>query len=338
VIKKYRDAGISILAETGFGNDIGLDLSAMEGVTTSSRKEILAQADILYTNLPLGQPDLAHVKAGALLVSFYQPFQSKAFLTDLEGKPVTAFSLDMIPRSTLAQSMDSLSSMASIAGYKAVLVAALRLARYFPMMMTAAGTIRPAKVVILGAGVAGLQAIATAKRLGAKVSVFDVRKAVKEEVQSLGAKFIEVEGSKDDQDAGGYAVEQTEAYQQKQKQLIHDTVKDADVVITTAQLRGKAAPILVTRAMVEDMKFGAVIVDLASSSGGNCELTVDEQETLHQGVTIIGDSYLYNKALIDASSLLANNIVNFVQLFVKDGALVVDSENEILSSAQVYPL
>ncbi|MEE9373829.1 MAG: NAD(P)(+) transhydrogenase (Re/Si-specific) subunit alpha, partial [Saprospiraceae bacterium] len=212
-----------------------------------------------------------------------------------------------------------------------------KLPRYFPMMMTAAGTVKPASVLILGAGVAGLQAIATARKLGAKVQVFDVRKAVKEEVQSLGAKFVEVEGSSDNKDAGGYAIDQTSDYKDRQKQAIHDSVKKADVVITTAQLRGREAPILVTKAMVEDMKPGSVIIDLASSTGGNCEVTKDNQEINHKGVTVIGDSSLYNRAIIDASSLLANNIHNYVATFIKEGTLNINMDNEIISGSMVHP-
>ena len=270
-------------------------------------------------------------------ISFYQPFVNDEKVKELEGAKVKAFSMDMIPRTTLAQSMDVLSSMASIAGYKAVLLAAEKLPRYFPMMMTAAGTVRPSTVLILGAGVAGLQAIATAKRLGAKVEAFDVRAAVKTEVESLGAKFVEVEGATDDKDAGGYAVQQTEEYKQKQKEKIHERVKNADVVVCTAQLRGRPAPTLVTAQMVKDMKPGSVIIDMAASTGGNCELSENNADIMAENVRIIGDSFLFNNALEDASALLANNIQSFVSTFVKEGDLVVDYDNEIIAKSQVYP-
>ncbi len=336
-LKKYQKIGVSVLAESKALTNSDEELEGKEGIEITSRKDILSQSDIVYCNTPLSPSELKKINKDAIVVSFYAPFNPENKMDTLKGSDVKAFSMDMIPRTTLAQSMDVLSSMASISGYKAVLLSAEKLPRYFPMMMTAAGTVKPAQVLILGAGVAGLQAIATARKLGAKVQVFDVRKAVKEEVQSLGAKFVEVDGSSDDKAAGGYAIEQSEDYQQRQKEAIHNSVKLADVVITTAQLRGREAPILVTKAMVEDMKAGSVIIDLASSTGGNCEVTKDNEEIKHNGVTVIGDSALYNKAIIDASSLLANNIHNYVATFVKEGAMNVDMENEIISGSLVHP-
>jgi NAD(P) transhydrogenase subunit alpha len=336
IIKKYVALGCSVSIENGLGSSVHQSFDALENVHEESRENVLRNADLIYAHTPLHPTDLDKVKEGAVLVSFYAPFNETNDLSTLEGRPMQAFSMDMIPRTTLAQSMDVLSSMASIAGYKAVLLAAEQLPRYFPMMMTAAGTIKPATVVILGAGVAGLQAIATAKRLGAIVEVFDVRHAVKEEVQSLGGRFIEVEGSSDDKDAGGYAVEQTEDYKRRQQEKVNERVQRADVVITTAQLRGKRAPTLVTREMVESMKHGSVIIDMASSTGGNCELSKNEETVIHNGVKIIGDSNLDRSALIDASEMLANNIHNYVSLFIKEGSIVIDEENEIISKSRVY--
>ncbi len=336
-LKKYQRLGADILAEKDVLKYADEDLSFYEGFEKGSRESILGQAQIVYSNVPIENSEVKKIKDASILVSFYAPFNPVNKMRTLRGTNKKAFSMDMIPRSTIAQSMDVLSSMGSISGYKAVLLAAEKLPRYFPMMMTAAGTVKPATVLILGAGVAGLQATATAKRLGAKVEVFDVRKAVKEEVQSLGAKFVEVEGSADDKDAGGYAVEQTKDYQERQKQAIHDRVKNADVVITTAQLRGKPAPTLVTKAMVEDMKSGSVIIDLASSTGGNCEVSKDNAQIDHKGVTVIGDSSLFNKAIIDASSLLANNIYNYLATFIKVGQLHLDMEDEIIASSMVHP-
>jgi len=336
-LKKFEKLGVEVSAEAKALDNSDEDLSSKEGLEITSRADILKSCDLVYCNQPLKPAELKKIKKDAAVVSFYAPFNPVNKMDTLKGSEVKAFSMDMIPRTTLAQSMDVLSSMASISGYKAVLLAADKLPRYFPMMMTAAGTVKPANVLILGAGVAGLQAIATARKLGAKVQVFDVRKAVKEEVQSLGAKFVEVEGSSDDKDAGGYAVEQTKDYQDRQKQAIHDSVKNADVVITTAQLRGREAPILITKAMVEDMKPGSVIIDLASSTGGNCEVSKDNDEINHKGVTVIGDSSLYNKAIIDASSLLANNIYNYTSTFVKEGKLDLDMENEIIAKSLVHP-
>ena len=335
-IKKYITKGVEILLEEGVTDSISSDFSPLEGVELTTKEAIMKGADVVYCNTPLEEDQLKGVNEGAMLVSSYNKFKPDDVIYEGDHS-VHVFSLDMIPRTTLAQSMDVLSSMASIAGYKAVLLAADKLPRYFPMMMTAAGTIKPATVLILGAGVAGLQAIATSRKLGARVEAFDVRKAVKEEVESLGAKFVEVEGSTDDKAAGGYAVEQTEDYKQRQKEKIHERAANADVIITTAQLRGRPAPILITKEMVEDMKYGSVIIDMASSTGGNCELTEDDKEINHKGVTIIGDSFLFNKAMIDASELLANNIHDFISIFIKEGNLEMDMENEIISSSKIYP-
>ena len=336
-LKKYNKLGVTVMAEEAVLTNSDEDIKGKEGIEIADRKDILSKSDVIYCGTPLPAGDLKKIKEDTMIISFYAPFNPVNEMDSLIGCKSKVFSMDMIPRTTLAQSMDVLSSMASISGYKAVLLAAEKLPRYFPMMMTAAGTVKPAQVLILGAGVAGLQAIATARKLGAKVEVFDVRKAVKEEVQSLGAKFVEVEGSADDKAAGGYAVEQTEDYQARQKEAIHASVKKADVVITTAQLRGREAPILITKAMVEDMKAGSVIIDLASSTGGNCEVSKDNAEVDHKGVKVIGDSSLFNKAIIDASSLLANNIHNYVATFITEGALNIDMENEIISGSLVHP-
>jgi len=337
-VKKFEKLGVQMLLENGLGEDLGLQLDVADHVSYQDRINTIKKSDILYSTEPLSPEELSAMSEDAILLSFYAPFNPTNQMDSLSGVQNEVYSMDMIPRTTLAQSMDVLSSMASIAGYKAVLLAAEQLPRYFPMMMTAAGTVKPATVLIFGAGVAGLQAIATAKRLGAKVEVFDVRRAVKTEVESLGGKFVEVEGSTDDKDAGGYAVEQTEEYKQKQKAKIHERVSNADVVITTAQLRGRTAPILVTTAMVNDMKHGSVIIDLAASTGGNCELTQNDTTITHvNGVKIIGDSFLANRALIDASSLLSNNIYNYANTFIKDGALHIDKENEITVKSRVHP-
>jgi NAD(P) transhydrogenase subunit alpha len=246
-------------------------------------------------------------------------------------KGYSVFSLDTIPRTTRAQAMDVLSSQANIAGYKAVVLAATQYSRYFPMLMTAAGSIPPAKVLILGAGVAGLQAVATARRLGAVVEVFDTRPAVKEEVMSLGAKFVEVEGAADASKAGGYAVEQSEDFQRRQREKIHEHAKKSDIIITTAQIPGRKAPILITKAMIEDMRQGSVIIDIASATGGNTDLTQDGKTILHNGVTIIGNSALAATAPADASKLYAKNVLNFSKLIIdKDGGLNLNFEDDIV--------
>ena len=239
--------------------------------------------------------------------------------------------MDMLPRTTRAQSMDILSSQANIAGYKAVLLAAMQLPKYFPMFMTAAGSIAPAKVMILGAGVAGLQAIATAKRLGAVVEVFDTRPAVKEEVMSLGAKFIEVEGALDASKAGGYAVDQTEEYKQKQQQRIAEVASKADVIITTAQIPGKKAPILLPDSILDSMKSGSFIIDLASATGGNTTQTKDSETVVYKNVTIIGNSNLQGTMPSDASKLYGKNILNFLQLiFGPEGQINLNFEDDLV--------
>jgi NAD(P) transhydrogenase subunit alpha len=334
-LDKYSKHFAKVILEKGIQDSVGLNMTG-DKLSIEKRDAVLATCDLIYSNEPLDESELKGIKDGTVLISTYGIFDASVSPYSVD-KNISVFSLDMIPRTTLAQSMDVLSSMASIAGYKAVLKAASNLPRYFPMMMTAAGTIKPATVLVLGAGVAGLQAIATAKRLGSRVEAFDVRKAVKDEVQSLGAKFIEVDGSVDDKAAGGYAVEQTEDYQRRQKEKIHERVTNADVVITTAQLRGRKAPILVTKEMVADMKYGSVIIDMASSSGGNCELSEDKKSVVKHGVTIIGDSNLAHEALIDASDLLSNNIHDYMMLFIKDGAIHLDEENEIISKSKIYP-
>ena len=331
---KYLKLTTLILLEKGSGDLAFIPDSNFNGkLEITSRAEVLKKSDILLSALPPSGSELDAIKPGASIVSMFAPFQVPGIADPFKAKGIIAYSLDMIPRSSLAQSMDVLSSMASLAGYKAVLVAAGLLPRYFPMLMTASGTIKPAKVLVLGAGVAGLQAIATAKRLGAVVEVFDTRKAVKEEVESLGAKFVEVEGAKDDKGAGGYAVEQSEEFLIRQRQVVQDKASKSDVVICTAQIRGKKAPILITGDTLSRMRSGSVIIDLASSTGGNCESSKDKETINLNGITVMGNSYLANTVAIDASFLLSNNYLNFIKLLVKDGAIQYDSNNEILSAA-----
>ena len=298
-----------------------------------SRAEILSGADLVLTIHLLSDDELKELKPSAVLLGVYQPLFNFAKMKEWAAKGLTSFSLDMIPRTTRAQSMDVLSSQASVAGYKAVVLAASNFSRYFPMLTTSAGSIPPAKVLVLGAGVAGLQAIATAKRLGAVVEVFDTRPAAKEEVMSLGAKFIEVEGAADASKAGGYAVEQTEEYKAKQKQRISDAIAKADIVISTAQIPGKKAPVLITREMVERMKGGAMIVDLAASTGGNCELTQNNTTTTHNNVSIVGNSNLPSSVPADASKMYGKNILNFLKLIIDDkGGLNLNFEDDLVKS------
>ncbi|MEN7549508.1 Re/Si-specific NAD(P)(+) transhydrogenase subunit alpha [Rapidithrix thailandica] len=305
---------------------------ATAGAKLVEREQILKDTELVISIHPVNGKELSQLQ-GKVYISSFAPFTEGVDLSPVAEAGITALSLDMIPRSTIAQSMDILSSMASIAGYLSVIEAAKHLPRYFPMLTTAAGTIPPAKVLVLGAGVAGLQAIATAKRLGAVIEAFDTRAAAKEEVQSLGAKFVEVEGATDDKAAGGYAVEQSEEYKKKQQALIKEKIEKSDVVITTAQLRGKRAPILIKKDMVEAMNPGSVIVDLAASTGGNCELTKNEAVIEHKGVTIIGNSNLAAELPMNASQLYAKNIHNYLKVFLKEGKLELDFDNEIIKSS-----
>lgn len=299
------------------------------GAAIQTREYILKNSDIVLKINPPGDDE---IPAGKVLVAIMNPLVNTALVKKLAAKKVTSFSLDMAPRTTRAQAVDILSSMATIAGYKAVLVAASKLPNFFPMFMSASGTIKPSKVLILGAGVAGLQSLATSKKLGAVVEVFDVRPAVREEVMSLGGKFIEVEGSRDDASAGGYAVEQTEEYKKKQAKLIHDHARKSNVVICTAQIPGKKAPLLLTKETVEAMAPGSVIIDMAAGSGGNCELTIKDETVIHNQVRIIGNSDYPSKMPADASKMLGKNYTNFLDLMIdEEGNLKLDFEDEIIA-------
>ncbi len=319
-------------------NDAGKNAYAFDDayqtkkINIAKRSAILSSSEIILSINPLSEQDIQQLKPNTILIGVYQPLFNYHLMKQWAEKNITVFSLDMIPRSTRAQSMDVLSSQANIAGYKAVIEAANIYPKYFPMLMTTAGSITPAKVLILGAGVAGLQAIATARRLGAVVEVFDTRPAVKEEVMSLGAKFIEVEGAADASKAGGYAVEQTEEYKQKQQQKIADSIAKADIVITTAQIPGKKAPILITDEMMNAMKPGSVIIDLAAATGGNTLQTKNNETVQYNNVTIIGNSNLASTLPADASKLYGKNVLNFLQLIItKDGNINLNFEDDIVA-------
>lgn len=301
------------------------------GAEAESSESMMHKSDVLVgINIPENQKK-NFFRSGQVFVGTFSPLTNHQIVKELQDKKITSFSLDAIPRTTRAQAMDVLSSMATIAGYRAVLDAALHLPTFFPMFMSAAGTIRPAKLLILGAGVAGLQAIAVARKLGAVVEVFDVRSAVKEEVQSLGAKFIEVEGAVEDKAAGGYAVEQTEEFRKKQSRMIQDHAAKSDVVICTAQIPGMKAPVLIRKETVIKMKPGSVIVDLAASTGGNCELTVNDKTVHHNGVAIIGNSGYAAGMPVDASRMYGKNLFNFIQLLTNaDGNLNLNMDDEII--------
>lgn len=328
----------NILVETGAGEKAMVeDAEYVEaGAKIAGREELLNQADIFLSINPPAKDFLSKLGKGKIVISVFNPLADKEMVGFVKESGLTVFSMDMIPRTTRGQAMDILSSMATVAGYKAVLDAANRLPNFFPMFMTAAGTIRPAKLLILGAGVAGLQAIAVARKLGAVVEVFDVRSAVKEQVESLGAKFVEVEGAKEDAAAGGYAVEQDEEFKKKQKQLIHDHAAKSNVVICTAQIPGRKAPLLIEKNTVKAMRKGSVIIDLAASTGGNCELTEDGKVIVKEGVTIVGNSAYPSEMPNDASRMYGNNLVNFLKLLIaKDGSLQLNFEDDIVKNTCV---
>lgn len=325
--------GMEVLVESHAGARAYYSNEAYEevGAKILSRKEVLETSNMVLS-IQFPDEELIRVlKEGQSLVSLFQPLYNKEKIQKLANQGLTLYSLDTIPRITRAQSMDVLSSQATVAGYKAVLLAAANLSRFFPMLTTAAGTITPARVLVIGAGVAGLQAIATARRLGAVVDAFDTRPEVKEQVMSLGAKFVEVEGAIAAVGTGGYAVEQSEEYKKRQQEEINKYASKADAIITTALIPGKKAPLLITKKIVEEMRPGSVIIDLASVMGGNCELTKDQETVHYNGVTIIGNSNLASTMPGDASKMFSKNIYNFLKLLVQDGKIQLNWDDEIIS-------
>lgn len=329
---------VNLLVETNAGmTAFASDKEYLEaGAKVVTKAEVIAGADLLIKIQPPTTEEIALLKDGQVIMAVLSPYFNADLVKELAAKNITSFSMDVVPRTTRAQAMDILSSMATVAGYKAVLTAANSLPKFFPMFMTAAGTIKPANMLILGAGVAGLQAIATSRKLGAVVYVFDVRAAVKEEVVGLGGKFVEVEGAIDDKAAGGYAVEQTEEFKARQAQAIHDQAVKSDVVICTAQIPGRRAPLLLKKETVEAMKPGSVIIDLAASTGGNCELTRDNETIVHQGVKIIGNSQFPTDMPTDASRMYGKNMINFLKLIItKEGALNLNWEDDIVKGTAV---
>lgn len=332
-VKKFIKDGHEVIFEADAGaHAFYLDDTFVDaGATVKSRADILSGADLVAFVNPPAMDDLKQMKSQAWAVGMFDPRSNPEMVAEVKAMDIIAFSMEKIPRTTIAQSMDVLSSMASIAGYKAVLVGANALPSYMPMLMTAAGTIPPAKVLVLGAGVAGLQAIATARRLGAKVEAFDVRSAVKEEVMSLGATFVEVEGATEDKAAGGYAVEQTDDYKRKQSELIHQRAAASDIIVTTANIPGRKAPILINGDTVKAMKNGSVIVDLAAVTGGNCEGTENGKTVSKDGVTIIGESNLPASMPFHASKLYGNNVYNFIKHVNKVSEEGLNMEDEIVS-------
>ena len=336
-------AGLNVRVERGAGALAGIrDADYEEKGVEIVDRDTAYQSDVILAvrhggaNLERGAADVARVKNGQLLIAFLDPLNEPKIAREVAYRRCTAFAMELIPRITRAQSMDALSSMATVAGYKAVLLAANELPRMFPMMMTAAGTITPARVFVMGAGVAGLQAIATAKRLGAVVHAYDVRPAVKEQVASLGAKFVEVDlETGDAEDKGGYAKEQGEEFLRRQRELMMEVVGESDVVITTAAIPGRKAPILVTQAMVEAMRAGSVIVDLAAERGGNCELTQLDEVVVHNDVKILGPENITGMVPFHASQMYAKNVATLLLHLYKDGELVIDDQDEVVSGTML---
>jgi len=345
VVPSLLKAGFEVVVEAGAGREAGYpDIHYVEkgAKILAERAAVFATADIIVqilcygSNDVTGQADLSLFRPGQILIGFLRPLGSLEMLQELADTKVTSFSVELVPRTTRAQSMDALSSMATICGYKAVLIAADRLPRIFPMLTTAAGTITPARVFVIGAGVVGLQAIATARRLGAVASAYDLRPAAKEQVQSLGGRFVELPiEAKDAEDARGYARPQDESFYQRQRELLGRVVRESDVVITAAVIPGKKSPVLVTEEMVRGMAPGSVILDLAAERGGNCELTRTGQTIVEHGVTIIGAINMASGVPYHASQMYARNISAFLLHLLKDGRLNLNLEDEIIRETLV---
>jgi NAD(P) transhydrogenase subunit alpha len=332
VLAKFAQLGARILIETDAGMGARIPDRLFDGAEFSPNPQgILAECDIFLKVQPPTSEELAALKAGAIVVGFMQAYQQHGMVQELCQRNITSFAMELVPRISRAQSMDALSSQAAVAGYKAVLIAANTLDKFIPMLTTAAGTIRPAQFLIIGAGVAGLQAIATARRLGAVVEGFDVRSATREQVESLGAKFVDTGVSAEGE--GGYARELTTEEQAAQQEVLNQHIAKADVVITTAAVPGRPAPRIITAAAVANMKPGAVIIDLGAESGGNCELTQAGETISHNDVIIVGPVNLPADLARHASEMYARNLLNFIQPALQDGELVIDWEDEVFAGA-----
>jgi H+-translocating NAD(P) transhydrogenase subunit alpha len=332
VAEKLHKEGVRVLMERGAGERAGFPDALYKNVTwAASDAQVLAESDVLLTVQPLGVEQIGRLKPTAVLIGFMQPHARRAEVLALKSRGITSFAMELVPRISRAQSMDALSSQAAIAGYKAVLIAASQLQKFLPMLTTAAGTIRPAQVLVIGAGVAGLQAIATARRLGAVVEAYDVRSATREQVKSLGAKFVETGVSADG--AGGYARELTAEEKSKQQEVLDARIAAADAVVSTASVPGRAAPRIISRAAVERMRPGAVLVDIAAESGGNCELTRAGEVIEHQGVRIVGPVNLPAQLAYNASEMYARNLFNFLKPALAKGELAIDWNDEVFAQS-----
>jgi len=332
VARKLVESGARVLVEHGAGTRAQFPDSAYQNVSwADSAEAVLQQSDVVLTVQPLSVDQIHRLKAGAVVIGFMQPYSRRAEVKALQDAGVTSFAVELIPRISRAQSMDALSSQAAIAGYKAVLIAADHLPKFMPMLTTAAGTIRPSQVLVIGAGVAGLQAIATARRLGAVVEAYDVRSATKEQVKSLGAKFVDTGVSADG--TGGYARELTEEEKRKQQEVLDSRIAAADAVVTTASVPGRPAPKIISRAAVERMRPGSVIVDIAAEQGGNCELTRTGEIVEHQGVKVIGPINLPGDLAYNASEMYARNLLNFLKPALDKGELKIDWNDEVFAQS-----
>jgi len=334
VVKRLVSDDLQINIQSNAGEQAGFFDSDYEsaGIIQDS-SELLGKADINLMVNPPSDEQIAQLKEGSVLIGYLNPHTDLERFNKLAQKNISAFSMELIPRISRAQAMDALSSQASIAGYKAVLLASNILGKFFPMLTTAAGTIRPSKALIIGAGVAGLQAIATARRLGAIVEGYDVRAAVKEQVESLGAKFVDIEIKAEGE--GGYARELTEEEKQQQQEILAKHVAAADVIVTTAAIPGRASPKIISTSMIEGMRGGSVIVDLAAEGGGNCELTKTGETVIHKGVKIYGPVNVPSMVANHASELYAKNLQNFLELLIQEGAINIDLEDEIINDSLI---
>jgi H+-translocating NAD(P) transhydrogenase subunit alpha len=333
VAKKLRGKGLRVLLERGAGTSAGFPDASYVDAEFADAAEVIAQADLLACVMPPADAALSGLREGAMLIGQLRPHGAAERIAQLAQRKLTSFSLELLPRTTRAQAMDVLSSQAAVAGYRAMLIAAENAPKFFPMLTTAAGTIRPSRVLVIGAGVAGLQAIATARRLGAQIEGYDVRPETREQVESLGAKFLELGVSA--AGSGGYARELTAEERAAQQQALADHLKVFDVVVSTAAVPGRAAPKIISTSMVEGMKPGALIVDLAAESGGNCELTRPGERVAHGDVTILGPLNLAAGAPLHASEMYARNIYNFAELLVREGALQPDFNDELVAKSCV---
>ncbi|HTY18940.1 MAG TPA: Re/Si-specific NAD(P)(+) transhydrogenase subunit alpha [Myxococcota bacterium] len=336
-VRVLARAGFEIAVEAGAGTAAGYDDAAYEAAGArleADAAQLAAKSDCTLRVQAPSEREIASLRRGSLLIGFLRPLDQPALATQLAAAGVTSFAVELVPRTTRAQAMDALSSQASLAGYRAVLLAAVELGKIFPMMTTAAGTIAAARVLVIGAGVAGLQAIATARRLGAQVEAYDTRPAVKEQVESLGARFIELAlDTRDAEGAGGYARAQSDEFLARQRELLGERVRAADAVITTALVPGARAPLLIDASVVSGMRRGSVIVDLAAANGGNCGLTRPDEVVAAGGVTVLGPTNLASQAAHDASRVYARNLAALLQHLVKDGAVKLDLEDEITRGA-----